>query len=918
MSGKRINQRLRAVLALAMLGLILSSGYAGDAKKPAKDADGSALPDDALQRLGTLRWRHGEPITFLAFGADGKTLVTATHDSVLRLWDRETGKELRRFVPPVDPNAKGAVPVHVYVQGLTRAAISKDGKLLAVALPRNFVQLWDVETGKALQQIKTIGDGVGAMAFPPDGKTLAIRGVSDRICFLHDTQTGKQLHKLKPAPPGGMGGNISGGAGDGTGLAFSPDSKIIALPELEFNNQKVVGSVTLFEVASGKQIRRQEAPTNGIAGIAFSPDGKTLVFNTHTALHFQDADTGKEIRQIKAFFGANWIVYAPDGKTLAVKGRDQLVRLFDANTGNLVHTVGELPGQKGGNFNANPYGVISTDVVYSADSKTLVIGGQQMPRFFAVADGKEQPPPGGGHRGAVTAVMLAADGKTIFSRGAEGVLRVWNVGTGAEIRAIPEPSGVSAVRFSPDGKLVALGNNDGTVRLLDVPDGKQKSQFKAHQGNIATLAFSDDGQKLATRGSYDGLLRVFDVQKGNELKQITFQDVKAGIGGMVVVRTINGHPDGHPLAFSPDGKTLATFLPPQQALVQGRPQLQPDSNSLRFFDAVTGKEIRRIPMPNGRTIHQFVYSLDGRLLICENLDKTVSLWEIASGQERSRLGEPAAATPQTTSANFVVNGFVGIGPHTSPIGVTIATSRDGSLIAAPGPNNTIKIFDASLGKELGSFPGHQGAIAALVFAADGKTLVSGGNDTTTLIWDLAHLKREPAPRIAEFQPKEFDVLWADLISTDAGKAGKSVQTLIAGSNASVALLRDRIQPAAPADPKKVDQLLRDLDSSVFSKRALAMRELESLGELAFPALQKRLASQPSLETRRRLEPLLEKLTGQNLTAEQIRAVRVIEVLDRVGTSEAKQVLVRLADGAPGSLTTRQAQMSLQRLIGNKN
>ncbi len=921
MPGKRLSHHVRGALALAALGLAFAGGYAGDAKKPAKDLDGQALPDGALQRLGSLRWRHGEPITFLAFPPDGKTLITAAHDSVLRLWDRETGKEIRRFVPPADPKAKALAPVHVYMQGLTRAAMSKDGKMLAVVLRSNAVQLWDVETGKALQQIKSSVNGVSAMAFTPDGKTLAIRAVSERICFLHDIQTGKEIRKLKPVPPGGNGGNVFGGPGDGTGLAISPDGKIIALPEIEFVNQKVSGSVTLFEIGTGKQIRRIETPTHGISAIAFSPDGKTLVYNTHTALHVTDVDTGKEIRQLKGFFGANLMIFAPDGQTLAVKGRDQLVRLFDPKTGNLLHTFGEPPGLKGGaaGFFANQNGGLVTDVVYSADGKTLVIGGQQMPRFFDAATAKELPLAGGGHRGAVSALMVAADGKTTFSRGAEGVLRVWNSDTGAEIRQIPEPNGTSAVRFSPDGKFVALGNNDGSVRLLDVADGKLKRQFKAHQGTIATLAFSADGQRLATRGCYDGILRIFDVGKGAELKQIVYQDIKAANGGAVFVQTVNGQIDRYPLVFSPDGKTIAIFVATQQINVQGLPQPQADSNCLRFFDTTTGKEVRQIKMPPGCSIDHLVYSPDGRLLISENFDKTVSLWEVASGQERSRFGEPIAALPQTHMTGFVViNGIARSGPPKAPVGVTIATSRDGSLIASPGANNTIKVFDASLGKEIASFRGHDGAIASLIFAADGKTLVSGGNDTTILVWDLSRLKRPSSGPIAALAPKDFDRLWTELASADAGKAGKTVHTLITGANASVTLLKDRIHPAAPVDAKKLDQWLRELDSSNFTKRAIAMRELEKLGELAIPALQKILAAEPSLESRRRVAPLLEELTGRNLTAEQIRVVRVIEVLDKIGTVEARQVIEWLAGGDPGSLTTRQARMSIDRLVRIEN
>src|ERR1043165_2874041 len=269
MHGNRFVQHIHRTVALVALGAFFVCGYAQHTQKPAKASDADALPDGAIQRLGSLLWRHGEPITFLAMPTDGKTLITATHDSVLRLWDRETGKEIRRFVPAVDANIKGRT-THPYMQGLTRAALSSDGKLLAVVLPSNFVQLWDVETGKPLHQIKSPTTGVSAMAFAPGGKTLAIRGASDRICHLHETETGKELRKLKPVPPGGKGGNISGGSDHGTGLAVSPDGKVIALPELEFNNNVVSGSVTLFEVETGKEIRCIVPPTHGTPAIAFS------------------------------------------------------------------------------------------------------------------------------------------------------------------------------------------------------------------------------------------------------------------------------------------------------------------------------------------------------------------------------------------------------------------------------------------------------------------------------------------------------------------------------------------------------------------------------------------------------------------------------------------------------------------------
>ncbi len=108
-------------------------------------------------------------------------------------------------------------------------------------------------------------------------------------------------------------------------------------------------------------------------------------------------------------------------------------------------------------------------------------------------------------------------------------------------------------------------------------------------------------------------------------------------------------------------------------------------------------------------------------------------------------------------------------------------------------------------------------------------------------------------------------------------------------------------------------MIADLDSDNFKTRSKAVTDLAALGELAVPPLQKVLTSRPSLETKRRAESLLEKLIAGTLTADQVRLVRAVEVLERLGTPEARQVLQTLANGADGALPTRQAQAVLDRL-----
>jgi hypothetical protein len=118
---------------------------------------------------------------------------------------------------------------------------------------------------------------------------------------------------------------------------------------------------------------------------------------------------------------------------------------------------------------------------------------------------------------------------------------------------------------------------------------------------------------------------------------------------------------------------------------------------------------------------------------------------------------------------------------------------------------------------------------------------------------------------------------------------------------------------APADPKHLEQLVTDLNDSKFPVRDKATLELEKLGELARSALEKQLAAKPTLEMRKRIEGLLSKLDGPVTRPEVLRGLRAVEVLERIGTKEAIQILETIATGAPDALVTQDAQAAVQRL-----
>jgi WD40 repeat protein len=902
------------ITLLAAIALTSIGGEAAQAQSKA-DPNGDPLPAGALARLGTQRWRQGEAVAYVAYAADN-TLLTAGIDGVMRIWDCGTGKEVRRFhmtAALAPAMIRGANPAVMSTgRRLTNVALSEDGKILAAVLASNEVQLWNVMTCAELRKLPASPTGVSALAFTPDGRSLALRGGDRSVSFVK-TGTGKELSRINARPINFGNGNVviaGGTSGEASGMVFSRDSKVLATAEVELKMQKFASYVLFSDVKTGNEIRRVETP-DGTSAIAYSPDRKRFAFASANAVYLCDADDGAEIQQMKTPTATGALVFSPDSKILAAKGRDQVVRLFDVQSGAKTRELGEPAGGPIGAF-AFFAGVVSNemrDLAFSPDGNVLAVAAGPTLRFWDVRTGKEQSM-AGGHRGEVLTVLLAADGKTVLTHGVDRTIRRWDAATGKERSQFPEPRGTVYVAFAPDCRIVALANADGTIRLHDSTDGAELHRLKGHQNGAAGLAFSADGKTLASRGTIDRMVRLYDVAKGTDIGQMTFQATKQPGGGGNNFGTQGV--GGQALAFSHDGKTLAANANTQLLLQNpNQPATVSITSTLHLWDVATRKEIRQIALPGGRMAVNLVFSPDDRVLACENANQTISLCEITSGKERALLGQPSLTGQRAMPPGQFVNGR---GPiRLTKITTSVAFSPDGGLLVARGPDHTVRVWDVDFVKEVGLFKGHDGTVHSISIAADGKSLVSGSIDTTALVWDLAPIKREPKAPALALQPQAIEALWTDLIGDDAGKAAKSILTLASSSNESVAYLSENLKPAALPDAKKLAGWIADLNSNSFQTRSKAIAELDKLGDLALPALNKAIESNLPLETRRRIEPLIEKLTTSVLNAEQIRVVRAMQVLERIGSPEARTLLEALAQGAPGALTTREAQAALTNL-----
>jgi hypothetical protein len=331
-------------------------------------------------------------------------------------------------------------------------------------------------------------------------------------------------------------------------------------------------------------------------------------------------------------------------------------------------------------------------------------------------------------------------------------------------------------------------------------------------------------------------------------------------------------PDGGVLclAFSPDGRLLAAGGWGKAATV---------------WDVASGKRWCELP-GHEYWVSSLCLSPDGKTLATAHSDKTIRLWEVLSGRERGRLAGHAHRVTQ------------------------LAFAPDGRL-ASSSHDRTVRVWDLAAMKEAGRFEGHDAVVGPLAFSADGKQLASGGWDTTILVWDVQRIPRRRAKRI-DLSAEEGEALWRDLADADAARAYRAIRRLTLAGESVASLLDKRLRPVPVAEAVKMTRLIAALNSKHFEERAKAEAELARLREQAKPALRQALdGKDTSLELRRRVERLLERLHGPIASGERLRQLRAVEVLEHVGTAGVP-LLRKIAGGAPQAPLTREARAALDR------
>jgi hypothetical protein len=477
----------------------------------------------------------------------------------------------------------------------------------------------------------------------------------------------------------------------------------------------------------------------------------------------------------------------------------------------------------------------------------------------------------------------------VVTRGADRTVRRWDPAAGEQVRQTALSQSGHWGASTEDGRYLAFEEGDD-ILVRTVEGGKDLVRIAGQGKGWAMLLFTPDGRTLLVRRVNETAAVLYDVSSGKERCRITVAD-KAQRGAMLV------DPENVGFNFSRDGRLLA---------------VSSTARPLTVFDTATGRVVQQLRFGQDRPVRGLAFSPDGRTLAVDPGDGVVRSFELASGQERRHYGTEGVVQPGEGKRAGEVT-VIGYSYATPPGMAPLAFSPDGRLLAHAGPGTALRVWDVATGRELARFAGQAVLIDALTFASDGGRFASGGSDGTVLVWDVKGLGAKAGPPPRALNADALRGRWDDLAAEDAAAAGNAANALVGSPKEVVTFLRSRLRPTTAAEPAAVAGLLEKLNSDAFKDRAKAQADLEGFGEQVVPYLEKALAGDVPLETRRRLEALHARLTAVTLSGERLRVARAVEVLERIGDPLALAVLRTLADGAPGALATTHARAALRRL-----
>ena len=649
----------------------------------------------------------------IVFSPDGKRLVSTSRTKIpkrqddgyiVKLWDMETGEEIRTLREPADdmwcgpvifsPDSKRIVwscgdktvlcnaingeEIRIFETG--GVAFSPDSKWIVSGGGEGTMKFWNANTGEEIRTLKGQKNWGNPLAVSPDGKLIA-SGSRNKTFKIWNRDTGEEIQTFACHTHIGF-------------VVFCLDGKLVVSKHLDdgpMNGKGEFWNYTLvfWNVQTGEKIRTIKKQSPVPMDVVFSPDGKQMALGVGNTLELWDVKTGEKTRIFKGHTGSIWsVAFSPDGTRVVSGSTDTTIKIWDAQIDDEIKT---FEGHKGWIYS----------VVFSPDGKRAAsVGWGDGVKFWDIQTGKEIRTLKGLNTVQAGSVAFSPDGKQIVLE-SRNSLSLLNVKTGEEIWKTTRKKNAHLhplprfTAFSPDGKRI-ISRGYHSIELWDTKTGKQIRTIEEMPGHIYVAGISPDGRRFLTIELGDGaghILSLWDMDTDEKIW---------------MTRVPRHLPGAWPAAFSPDGKkiilaplklldantgmeilmpkghrrlgTAATFSPDGKWILSGSAH-----GTIRFWDANTGGDIRTL-RGHKKLVSALAFSPDGEKIISGSKDGTLKLWDARGNREQIRTFRLKEGESQYQSVVF---------------------SQDHKLMASCSGDGALMLWDAQTGKKM--WPHNQSA-----------------------------------------------------------------------------------------------------------------------------------------------------------------------------------------------------------------
>ncbi len=668
----------------------------------AAGSDGSArVWDPATGQLKHILHGHSDKIRNAVISLNSKMLLTAGNEGTVILWDLDSGTRLGSF-SKFSPG------------GSAKVAFSHDSnKFIIGDWSGNRIELYDAKTGKVLHQLKGSKGSLSTVQFSPSGE-LVLAAASDGRILIWDCQTGTVVKTLEHEQRVESAG-------------FSADGKFVISASTVKPDADKQAVVCLWEVLSGREIRRFSSNSKSIAQIEMSPNGRLVLARSKDGiLRVWDAMSGIERYQLTRIREAR---FADKGESILV-AEGNMARLIETKTG---EEISRFQGQAVPIYSA----------LFSKTGRYLMTLVDR--KYAQVWDLKTGAPRRRleGHSDYISSLSHSPDEEVLLTASKDETARMWNLSSGKQVKVFQEDSEILLASFSLDAQTVLTASKTGTAHVWDSVTGQEKEQFRVTDGSyeyLESLHLSPNRSLLLTTGdptalwdtSSGSLVQRLESQKHHLHTHPTYWGEFSSDGslvstlstagdlrvwdlasGKVALSFVNAQTRFGTSAFAPDAKTIVTAC---------------EDGSARLWSVESDKQIRRFDsrlITDRRSPQYFteyaLFSPEGDLIFTKAFsDRKAYIWEKATGKLRNRI---EISAERLSGVSF---------------------SPKGRFVVLTGSDGVPVLWDLQSGTLRGYFYAFRNGSWAFV-ASDGRFDTDSLEDVQSLYWMVADSPYQPLP-----------------------------------------------------------------------------------------------------------------------------------------------------------------------------